>query len=165
MSIKVIHLADIHYSRERKDLVISSLKQVEETAKKNAVDLITIAGDLFDSATLNSANTGFPEFLDAIKGLADQAPLAIIYGTPSHDVDSSLDVFPKITTKYNITILEPGQAYFLYGEEGVFSENDAYRYFENREKSALILGVPEPRKKFLLANQTTSKDESEETIR
>jgi len=164
MSIKVIHLADIHYSRERKDLVISSLNQVEETAKKNAVDLIAIAGDLFDSATLNSANTGFPEFLDAIKGLADQAPLAIIYGTPSHDVDSSLDVFPKITAKHNITILEPGQAYFLIGNY-ICSEADANLFYGNIPKKTLILGVPEPRKKFLLANQTTGKDESEETIR
>jgi DNA repair exonuclease SbcCD nuclease subunit len=58
--MKIIHLADVHYCREHKDEVLTSLHCVRNYAKKNAADLIAVAGDLFDSATLNSANTGFP---------------------------------------------------------------------------------------------------------
>jgi DNA repair exonuclease SbcCD nuclease subunit len=111
--MKIIHLADIHYCRERKGEALTSLQCVHDYAQKNAVDMIAIAGDIFDSATLNTASTGFPELLDAIKELADLAPVCAVYGTPSHDVDNSLDVFPKLTTNHGITILEPGQAYAL----------------------------------------------------
>jgi exonuclease SbcC len=164
MSIRLLHLADIHYSRERKDIVLADLSVVMDYAKKNAVDLIAVAGDIFDSATLNSANTGFPEFLDAIKGLADQAPLVMIYGTPSHDVDSCLDVFPKLTAKHNITVLEPGQAYFLHKEHGIIREAELYLY-DASGQTAILFGIPEPRKKYLLADTSAGKDETEEAIR
>jgi hypothetical protein len=162
MSVKVLHLADVHYCREHKDEVLTSLHYVMDYAKKNAVDLIAAAGDLFDSATLNSANTGFPEFLDAIKGLADQAPLVMIYGTPSHDVDSCLDVFPKLTAKHNITVLEPGQAYYLNNHSG---KRLVDTVFSPVMSAAVIFGIPEPRKKFLLADTSVGKDETEEAIR
>jgi exonuclease SbcC len=166
MSIKIIHLADIHYSRERKDIVLADLSVVKNSAKKNAVDMIAIAGDIFDSATLNTASAGFPEFLDAIKELADLAPVCAVYGTPSHDVDNSLDVFPKLTSKYGITILEPGQAYFLAPNAGgIFPESEANRFFNKEDRLALIFGIPEPRKKYLLADISAGKDETEEAIR
>jgi hypothetical protein len=164
--MKIIHLADVHYCREHKDEVLTSLHCVRNYAKKNAADLIAVAGDLFDSATLNSANTGFPEFLDAIKELADQAPVAMIYGTPSHDVDSCLDVFPKLTAKNNITVLDPGQTYFL-GEGFITTDEGEVKAAIDRFEppKAIIFGIPEPRKKYLLADTSTGKNETEEAIR
>jgi len=166
MSIKILHLADIHFSRERKDLVISSLKHVEETAGRNAVGLIMIAGDLFDAAVLNSDNAGLSEFVRAIKRLGDSAPVAMVYGTPSHDVDGSLEIFQTVTCRYGITVLEPGQAYFLaLGGGAIIPEKEAKRDFGMENLGAVIFGIPEPRKKYLLANSSAGKDETEETIR
>jgi exonuclease SbcC len=169
MSLRIAHLADIHYSRERKNDVLTALRTVKDNVEKNAVDMIAIAGDIFDSAMLNSANTGFPELLDAIKELADAAPVCLVYGTPSHDVDSCLDVFPKLTAKHGITILEPGQAYFYTAVPGENYPRGIYTYPAApscRDKNkAILFGIPEPRRKFLLADNTTGKDETEESIR
>jgi exonuclease SbcC len=159
--MKILHLADVHYCRERKEEALTSLQYVRDYAKKNAVDMIAIAGDIFDSATLNSANTGFPELLDAIKELADLAPVCAVYGTPSHDVDNSLDVFPKLTSKYGTTILEPGQAYFLVDKK---IQKSSEKWMDEETK-AIIFGIPEPRKKYLLADTSAGKDETEEAIR
>jgi exonuclease SbcC len=160
--MKLIHLSDVHYCKEHKEEALASLRAVKETSKKNAVDLIVIAGDIFDSAMLNSANTGFPELLNAIKELADEAPIAMIYGTPSHDVDNSLDVFPKLATKHDITILEPCQVYFLNNHSDAYFVETA---FSQAMSEAVLFGVPEPRKKYLLAGEAAGKDETEEAIR
>ncbi|MDR0645384.1 MAG: hypothetical protein LBG05_10875 [Treponema sp.] len=166
MSVKVLHLADIHFSSDRKDLVISCLRDVEKTVKENPVDVIAIAGDVFDSAVLNSGSSELPRFIESIKRLGDLAPTVMVYGTPSHDVDQSLDIFKTLNTRYGITILEPGQAYFLAPNAGwIFPESEANRYFNRDDRLALIFGIPEPRKKYLLADTSVGKDETEEAIR
>jgi len=82
----------------------------------------------------------------------------MVYGTPSHGVDSCLEVFPKLNTIYGITILEPGQAYILekvkgigiIRTEGVSSAADC-----------VLFGIPEPRKKYLLAENSAGKSGTE----
>ncbi|MBQ1949449.1 MAG: hypothetical protein II367_04755, partial [Treponema sp.] len=82
--------------------------------------------------------------------------VVMIYGTPSHDTDGSLEVFRKIKAKNTITILEAAKPYFL--ENGKVVETST-------APEALIFGIPEPRKKYLLANATAGKDETEGAIR
>jgi exonuclease SbcD len=100
--------------------------------------------------------------VDAIREIADLAPVAMIYGTPSHDTDGSLEVFRKIETKHSITILEPGQAYFLDG--GMISYEEEWDGYPKLE-GTLLFGIPEPRKKYLLAGDAAGKDETEEAVR
>jgi exonuclease SbcC len=121
------------------------------------VDLVAIAGDVWDASMLNTEGSGFTRFVEAIRDIANLAPVAVVYGTPSHDTDGSLEIFRNITCKYGITILEPGQAYFLKG--GFLDEEPAI----NAE--AVLFGIPEPRKKYLLAETSLGKDETEEAIR
>jgi len=159
--MKVLHIADIHFCKDRADEALGSLKCVEGHVKANPVDMIAIAGDLFDAAVLNSENARLAEFVGAIKRLGDSAPVAMVYGTPSHDVDGSLEIFKTITCTYGITVLKPGQAYFLDNGGGVLKLST----HPDITRSALIFGIPEPRKKYLLANSSAGKDETEETIR
>jgi exonuclease SbcC len=115
---------------------------------------------------LNTEASGFNRFTDAIRDIADLAPIAMIYGTPTHDTDGSLEIFRKITCKYGITVLEAGQAYFLAPNgNGIYSEEEANRLYDKHNRMALIFGIPEPRKKYLLADTSMGKDETEETIR
>jgi exonuclease SbcD len=162
--MKIIHIADIHYNKERKNDVLMALRAIKDNANKNAVDMIAIAGDIFDSAMLNSESQGYPELLDAFKALADCAPVCLIQGTPSHDVDGTLSVFPKLHTMYGITILEPGQAYFLHKEHGIIREDEIYLY-DALGQAAILFGIPEPRKKYLLVGEALGKDETEEAVR
>ena len=63
-------------------------------------------------------------------------------------------------------MLEPGQAYFLApGGGAIIPEKEAKRDFGMEHLGAVIFGIPEPRKKYLLANSSAGKDETEETIR
>jgi exonuclease SbcC len=128
--------------------------------------MVAIAGDTWDASMLNTEASGFNQFTDAIRDIADLAPVAMICGTPSHDVDGSLEIFRKINCKYGITILDPGQAYFLAPTAGgIFPESEANRFFDRNNRLAIIFGIPEPRKKYLLADTSVGKNETEEAIR
>lgn len=115
---------------------------------------------------LNTEASGFTRFIDAIRNIADEAPVAMIYGTPSHDTDGSLEVFRTIRCNYGITILDPGQAYFL-GEGFITSDEELVQesIYRLEPPKAIIFGIPEPRKKYLLADTSAGKNETEEAIR
>jgi exonuclease SbcC len=165
-------MADIHFCQEHAEEALLSLRFFTEYIKKTPVDLVCIAGDTWDSSILNTERSGFNRLLDAIHDIADLAPVSMIAGTPSHDVDSSLEVFRKITCRYGITLLEPVQ----YDNEGN-QEIRAYFLTELNGRAkivpeipgvsgkAIIFGIPEPRKKYLLAENSAGKDETEEAIR
>jgi DNA repair exonuclease SbcCD nuclease subunit len=116
--MKIAHVADLHCSREHADEALASLRCFAEHIEMSPVDLVCIAGDIWDASMLNTEASGFNRFIDAIRNIADIAPVAMIYGTPAHDTDGSLEVFRKITSRYGITLLEPGQVYFLDDPEG-----------------------------------------------
>ena len=158
--IKVAHIADLHCCREHQEEALKSLHFLAQSIKKSPVDLVAIAGDTWDASMLNTEASGFNGFVDAIRDIADEAPVAMIYGTPSHDTDGSLEVFRKINCGHSITVLEPAQSYLLLNEGVVLDDGKAHP-----EAKAVILGVPEPRKKYLLANATAGKDETEALLR
>lgn len=162
--IRIAHISDLHCCREHQEAALKSLQFLADTIKKAPVDLVAIAGDTWDASMLNTEASGFNGFIDAIRNIADEAPVAMIYGTPSHDTDGSLEVFRKINCKHSITVLEPAQSYLLIGDN-----QDAMIVPDvggvHPCAKALILGVPEPRKKYLLANATAGKDETEALLR
>lgn len=162
--IRIAHIADLHCCREHQAEAMKSLFYFAEVIKKSPVDLVVIAGDTWDASMLNTEASGFNGFVDAIRNIADEAPVAMIYGTPSHDTDGSLEVFRKINSNHSITVLEPAQSYLLEGD-GDDAEIVPDNGGVHPSAKAVILGVPEPRKKYLLANATAGKDELEAALR
>ena len=165
--MKIAHIADLHCCRENAEEALTSLRFLAEHIKKSPVDIVCIAGDTWDASMLNTEASGFNRFIDAIRNIADIAPVVAVSGTPAHDTDGSLEVFRKITCKHGITVLEPGQAYFLATTSSyskVFAENEL-RADLVPYSDALIFGIPEPRKKYLLSGTSAGKDETEEAIR
>ena len=158
--MKIAHIADLHCAKEHQEAAMRSLRFLAEHIKKAPVDLVAVAGDTWDASMLNTEASGFNGFIDAIRDIADEAPVAMIYGTPSHDTDGSLEVFRKINSKHPITILAPAQSYLL--ENGAVVADDEQPH---PNAKAVIVGVPEPRKKYLLANGTAGKDETEALLR
>lgn len=154
--MRIAHIADLHCCKEHQKEALESLDEICLSLTTNPVDLIAIAGDTWDASMLNTEASGFNDFVARIQNLATFAPVVMIYGTPSHDTDGSLEVFRKIRAKNTITILEAAKPYFL--ENGKIVETST-------APEALIFGIPEPRKKYLLANVTTGKEETESTIR
>ena len=145
--IRIAHLADLHFRKERLSDITLALDAFESQAKDQRVDLIAIAGDIWDGAIQNTAGSAFPIFAERIRRLADIAPVVMIYGTPSHDTEGSLEIFRHIKSKYGITILQPGIAYMLAHKE--ISPSDTEKSNAGR---LLVFGVPEPSKKWLMAN-------------
>lgn len=162
--MRIAHLADLHLCEERYEEARTSIDTVIAEHGREPFDLIAIAGDIWDGPVQNSARARFADFLDLIRRLADCAPVAMIYGTPSHDTEGSLDVFETLQAGNKITILRPGKPYFL---------DPCGRISEGRDSdplcgpsTLLLFGVPEPSKKWLLANGgATGKDESDAQVR
>jgi exonuclease SbcC len=163
--LKLLHSADLHFKPETADLAFQSLDVMAETGRRESVDLFILAGDLTDCIIRNTEGSRFPEYLEKVRRLADIAPLVMIYGTPTHDAAGSLDVFPTLESRFGITILEPGKAYFLtkhYASEG--SAFNDVREEHRPDALALLFGVPEPSKKFL-APYFDGKSETEQAVR
>lgn len=154
--MRIAHIADLHCCKEHQKEALESLDEICLSLTTNPIDLIAIAGDTWDASMLNTEASGFNDFVARIQNLATFAPVVMIYGTPSHDTDGSLEVFRKIKAKNAITILEAAKPYFL--ENGKIVETST-------APEALIFGIPEPRKKYLLVNSTVGKEETENAIR
>ena len=154
--MRIAHIADLHCCKEHQKEALESLDEICLSLTANPVDLIAVAGDTWDASMLNTEASGFNDFVGRIQNLATFAPVVMIYGTPSHDTDGSLEVFRKIRAKNAITILEAAKPYFL--ENGKIVETST-------APEALIFGIPEPRKKYLLVNATVGKEETESAIR
>jgi DNA repair exonuclease SbcCD nuclease subunit len=161
--MKIAHIADLHCCREHAEEALTSLRFLAAHIKTSPVDLVAIAGDVWDASMLNTEASGFTRFVEAIRDIANLAPVAVVYGTPSHDTDGSLEIFRNITCRYGITVLEPGQAYFL--DEGHIEADETPVKEKRYTPKAIIFGIPEPRKKYLLADTSAGKDETEEAIR
>ncbi len=161
---KFIHTADVHARRESAEQVFASLDVVEERAKDGA-DLIAIAGDFWDGPIQNTAGSAFPAFVERVRRLADYAPVVMVYGTPSHDTEGSLDVFETLSSLHGITILRPGKAYFLCGVDGRVYDEAEWTVAAPAPR-AILFGVPEPSKKWLLAEAgAVGKDAADEAVR
>lgn len=154
--MRIAHIADLHCCKEHQKEALESLDEICLSLTANPVDLIAVAGDTWDASMLNTEASGFNDFVARIQNLATFAPVVMIYGTPSHDTDGSLEVFRIIRAKNTITILEAAKPYFL--ENGKIVETST-------APEALIFGIPEPRKKYLLVNSTVGKEETESAIR
>lgn len=158
--MRIMHLADLHERESAYEELLASIEAIERYAIKIVIDLITIAGDIFDGPIQNSDRAGFSRLLDLIRRLADIAPVAMIYGTPTHDTEGSLEVFERITAKNPIKILRPGIPYMLTGGR------DRLIVPNGGQGDLLLFGVPEPSKKWLLAGAgAIGKDESDQVIR
>lgn len=146
--MKFIHAADLHARGSSYKEFETSMAHIAMAATKHKARFIALAGDIWDGPVQNSAGSLFPDCVEAIRALADIAPVAMVYGTPSHDVEGSLEVFESLEAKHSIRILQPGIAYALkdgeINEIGCGNEGGA---------ECIIFGFPEPTHKWLLAGE------------
>ena len=154
--LKLAHIADLHLRRERLEEGLASLAALEKSCREREVDLIAISGDIWDAPIQNTS--AFAAAVEAVRRLADIAPVVMVAGTPSHDVEGSLDIFETLETLRGITILRAGQEYYLSGGR--------VRVNPPEDPQAILFGVPEPSKKWLLAEAgAIGKDAADEAVR
>lgn len=154
--MRILHAADLHFRRDRYEEARASIDAMCAEHDERPVDLFALAGDLWDGPVQNTAGSRFGDFLALVRRLAMRAPVAIIYGTPTHDAEGSLDVFEALEATYPIRILKPGRPYFLTSDGLLAEDRNTDSFGKDR---LLLLGVPEPNKKWLLAGAgATGKD-------
>ena len=152
--MKILHATDLHLRASRSQESLEAVDAIRTIAEENQIDLIALSGDTWDGPIQNTAGSYFPVFVERIRKLAGIAPVVMIYGTPSHDTEGSLEVFEQVQSGYGITILQPGMEYYLsdlYAQEG----------WENPDVGELLIyGVPEPSKKWI-AKWSDNKEAAE----
>ena len=119
--MKFIHIADIHANRERKMETLKIIDTLIKTVEEEDIKAVLFCGDFWDSTITNTEASGFSEIVEAMKKLIDKTEVIMIYGTPSHEPDGSLNVFKVLGAD-------------------VFSELKYITY-----RNFAILSIPEPR--------------------
>ena len=159
-SIKIASTADVHFSRENQEKAFLSLEDFLNKGAEEKVDLFSIAGDLFDRAVNNTANSGFPQLENYIRCIMDIAPVVVVEGTITHDIKGCYDVFRDLKANHNFIILQPGKPYFF----DTFNACVHGDYIKDQSR-LLILGLPELSKEHFLKDKQMGKIESDEAIK
>lgn len=109
MSIRVLHVADLHYAPKHLDQVDRCFGYAVEHAIEHCADVAVIAGDSFDS-TMGIHEPAYAAYLSRIIQLADDMPVVVLQGTFSHDRQGSLEPLKRLQTTYPILVADkPGQ--------------------------------------------------------
>lgn len=88
-----IHIADLHASPSRLEEILKVLTALKERCLEGVVAFILFAGDFWDFIISNSAKSGFSRILRAFFDLQEVVECYMIYGTPTHEADGSLECF------------------------------------------------------------------------
>ncbi len=143
-TIKVLHTADWHIGELNGPMIdgqngreLDTLKCIDhmiDQARKEAVDLILIAGDLFDRSKL-WGDTMLKEIeyaADRLRRLADIAPTVLLFGTANHD---SMQAFK------NLQAMNIPNLFIITGPE-LLTVNIMVDEFANRYMPVQIGGIP-----------------------
>ncbi|MDD5304604.1 MAG: metallophosphoesterase, partial [Elusimicrobia bacterium] len=153
--MKFLHTADLHKNPKRYADLELSLDVIEETAERERVDATFLAGDLYDGAEQNSELGLHTPFARRIQRLGNIAPVAIVKGTPTHDIPGSLDIFEELACEFGITILQPGETYFLH-EGGINQKPEGAK--------AILFGLAEPGRSWVAARTVDGKSKTADEI-
>lgn len=169
--IRILHSADFHYSRDNQESALKSLRAFYEYGRDNGVDLYIIAGDLFDRAVQNTANSGFPKLVRVIQEMMNIAPVVAVAGTPTHDIAGCYEALEKIKAKHAFRLIDqatwsPPVAWLCedgHIEVEVWSEENPVS--DGHEARLMILGCGEPSKEWFLRDKSLGRDEATQAVR
>lgn len=135
--IKLLHTGDIHANKTRAEDIVKLINIFIDEVKEKSIDAVLICGDFWDCAVVN--NVQFAQIIAVMSKLIATVPVYMIYGTPSHEIASSLEVFAQMGA--NVTY-KPKLWCFHKGNEKID-----------------ILGIPEPRRSDFIAKTVEETNE------
>lgn len=149
--IKILHTADWH-ANSNYEIFKLSYNQIYNYVKDNDIDLVIIAGDVFDSRMF--AGNNYSDILNDIKNIGDYCSVLIPYGTPSHDFKGCFAPFETslIKSKYPIVIINNNycndediisHTYYLdevNNKKTLCNYNDVNNSFGNENNTVIISG-------------------------
>jgi DNA repair exonuclease SbcCD nuclease subunit len=150
--MRILHLADIHARDKNIEEIETCLWFVVQQAK--GVDLIVIAGDIFDSRDIRLDSKAAKLIIKTISELADIAPVAVIVGTPSHD-GTAPEILRYSRGKHFIHVSSMPEQIYLVGGELSLSPG-----IGNIKPDAIITMIPQPTKQYFNQGSISESNDS-----
>lgn len=153
--MRIIHTSDWHLGKtlegasrlEEQELFLSDFVRMAET---HQVDLIIIAGDIYDS--VNPPSRAESLFYDTLKQLSDGGRRLTLVIAGNHDSPERLAAAGPLAREHGIILIgtaksvpEPGQ----YGKHRLVRSGDGFVELEIGGERAVVLTVPYPSEKRL----------------
>ena len=164
--MRILHTADFHLGKNlegfsRMDEQEEFLKDFINIVKDNNIDLVIIAGDIYDNS--NPPARAEKMFYSTLKQLSEDGERLILVIAGNHDNPERLVAAGPLAREHGIimigtpkTIIEKGE----YGKHKVLNSGEGFIEIEINNEKAVILTVPYPSEKRL--NEVLYKDMDEE---
>lgn len=153
--MRILHTGDWHLGKNldgksrmaEQELFLQDFVQM---VKDNQVDLVMIAGDIYDSS--NPPAKAEKMFYDALKQLSENGKRLIVVIAGNHDNPERLIAAGPLAMEHGIimvgtpkTVVQPG----IYGQHKVVDSGEGYVEIEINGEKSVILTVPYPSEKRL----------------
>ncbi|MGM9977246.1 MAG: exonuclease SbcCD subunit D [Clostridium sp.] len=164
--MRILHTADFHLGKNlegfsRMDEQEEFLKDFINIVKENNIDLVIIAGDIYDNS--NPPARAEKMFYSTLKQLSEDGERLILVIAGNHDNPERLVAAGPLAREHGIimvgtpkTVIEKGD----YGKHKVLNSGEGFIEIEINNEKAVILTVPYPSEKRL--NEVLYKDMDEE---
>lgn len=169
--MRILHTADWHLGkslekRSRIDEQRKFLDDFIEVAKENNIDLVIIAGDIYDSS--NPPAIAEKMFYDTLKKISDNGKRLILIIAGNHDNPERLVASAPLAREHGIimvgtlkTIIDTGN----YGRHKIINSGEGFIEIEINGEKAIILTVPYLSEKRLNEVLYRDMDSDEERIK
>lgn len=137
--MRILHCADWHLRDSDIDEAEKCLNFMAAKAIKEHIDMIIVAGDVFDSRDIRMESKAARLAIKTISALANIAPVAIVLGTPSHD-GSAPEILQYARGEYDIHVSSMPEQIYLDGGNLVATTDGI--------PEAIITLIPQPTKQF-----------------
>lgn len=166
--MKILHTSDWHLGKNlegfsRIEEQEEFIKDFVEIVKANEVDLVIIAGDIYDNG--NPPARAEKLFYNALKEISDGGKRAILIISGNHDNPERLTAASPLAYEHGVIILGTPKSVAQIGSYGSFNIVEAGEGFleiEIKNERAVIITLPYPSEKRL--NEIFTED-SDEVIR
>ena len=154
--MKILHTSDWHIGQKfmgksREDEHKAFLTWVYETIKTESIDVLIVAGDIFDTG--NPPNYALELYYNFLKKLVSIKNLYVIITAGNHDSISTLKAPKQLLEAMNIYVVTSGES----------DENELIAIYKNDQLEAVVCAVPFLRDSVVreaVSGQTLNEKES-----
>lgn len=166
--MRIIHTSDWHLGKSlegfsRMDEQEEFLNDFIELVNENNVDMVIIAGDVYDSA--NPPARAEKMFYDTLKKISSQGERITLVVAGNHDNPERLVAAGPLARDHGIIMLGTPKSVAEIGDYGmhkVIDSGEGFVEVEINNEKAVIITIPYPSEKRLNEVLYTSMDEEEE---
>lgn len=146
--MKVLHTADWYLGRKILGREVSAFQsavidEIATVAEMKNVDVVIVAGNVFD---INAGASAVNTFLQAVDRITDGGKRALVLTAGEHDNVAMLESFSHLTKNFNLAILTKSGTIVDYGELPAYAVNPVesgrgYIVYENAEGERITIGA------------------------